>query len=276
MPFVSVAGAEIHFEAIGQGPPLILISGMGGLASYWAPQLEVLSKLFRVLTFDHRGTGRSTHSEVEYSVELLASDTIGLMDGLGIEAAHFLGHSTGGMMLQVISSTHPARVLSQVLYGTRGRTDEFTRRAMGMRKEIVLGAGVDAYVKSTPVFLYPSRWIAENAAELATREALAVKSSAAPAILASRLDAVLRHNQIEALSRIEAPTLVTCARDDFLTPIYYSEELAELIPRAKLSLVSGGGHACSATNPAEFNGIVLEFFRSVTAERAGSSARPRG
>lgn len=266
MPFVSVAGAEIHFETIGQGPPLILISGMGGLASYWTPQIEQLSKQFRVLTFDHRGTGRSTHSEVEYSVELLASDTIGLMDALGIEAAHFLGHSTGGMMLQVISSTHPARVLSQVLYGTRGRTDEFTRRAMGMRKEIVLGVGVEAYVKSTPVFLYPSAWIAENAAELARREELAVRSSAAPAILASRLDAVLRHDQIGSLSRIQAPTLVTCARDDFLTPIYYSEELAERIPRARLSFISSGGHACSVTNPAEFNSVVLQFLQSVTGD----------
>jgi aminoacrylate hydrolase len=273
MPFVSISDAEIHFEATGQGPPLIMISGMGGLGSYWAPQVGPLSKLFRVFTFDHRGTGRSTHSELEYSVELLAADTIGLMDALGIKAAHFIGHSTGGMMLQVISSSYPGRVLSQILYGTRGRTDEFTRRAMGMRKEVVLGAGIAAYVKSTPVFLYPSRWICENATQLAEREQIAIAHSAPPSVLASRLDAVLRHDQIEALPRIQAPTFVTCAKDDFLTPTYYSEELAELIPDAKLAFISSGGHACSVTNPAEFNETILQFLWKMAAESGSRSVR---
>lgn len=259
MPSVQIGDASINYEVSGQGKPLILITGMGGLASYWKAQISDFSKHFRVYTFDHRGTGRSTHSEVEYSVELLARDTVAFMDALDITVAHFVGHSTGGMMLQVISSCYPERVLSQVLYGTRGRTDAFSRRAMGIRRDVVLRLGVEAYVRSTPVFLYPSSWIQAHDEELVLAEEQAKRLSAPPTVLASRIDAVLRHDQLAALKKIDAPTLVTCALDDFLTPVYYSEELARLIPNATLSFISHGGHACSVTNPGEFNKLTMDF-----------------
>lgn len=261
MSLAQIRDAELYYEVDGSGEPLILITGMGGLASYWAPQVQAFAKHFRVYRFDHRGTGRSTHSDVAYSIELLASDTIGLMSALDIPSAHFVGHSTGGMMLQVISSQHPEMVASQVLYGTRGRTDAFSRRAMGLRKEAALHIGVESYVRSSPIFLYPSAWVHEHDAELAQAERQAVASSAPAKIIASRLDAVLRHDQMHALGKIVAPTFVTCARDDFLTPPYYSEELAEAIPNASLEFVSKGGHACSITNAGEFNDRVLNFLR---------------
>lgn len=261
MPNVSIGDADIYYETVGEGEPLIFITGMGGLASYWRPQIDSFKEKFRVYSFDHRGVGRSTHSDVEYSIELLASDAVALMDRLEIPSAHFVGHSTGGMILQVLSSQHPDRVLSQILYGTRGRTDAFTRRAMGMRKETALRIGVDAYVRSSPVFLYPSWWIRDNDFELTSSEERAARSLASPRIVASRLNAVLQHDQMHALHKIRAPTLVTCAKDDFLTPPYYSEELAANIPNALLSFISKGGHACSVTNPEEFNDLALNFFQ---------------
>ncbi|MGC2777022.1 MAG: alpha/beta fold hydrolase [Bradyrhizobium sp.] len=259
MPTAKVDGIDIHYEEYGSGEPLFLVTGMGGVGAYWAPQIDAFAQRFRVIVHDQRGTGRSTHSEVDYTVDLLANDLLGLMDSLKIDHAHIVGHSTGGMMAQILAIRHPSRVRTLVLYGSRGRADPFTERAMGMRRDLVLQAGVAAFIHSTPIFLYPSWWIKSNHAHLEAAEAQAIARSASPKILASRIDAVLHHHQIENLHRIAVPTLVTCARDDFLTPPYYSEELAALIPNAQLAFVERGGHACSQTNPEEFNQLVLSF-----------------
>jgi aminoacrylate hydrolase len=80
-----------------------------------------------------------------------------------------------------------------------------------------------------------------------------------PAIMASRIEAILAHDRAEELARIRAPTLVLCARDDLMTPAYFSEDIAARIPKAELVLLDGGGHACSKTQAEEFNRRVLGF-----------------
>src|SRR5215475_15633436 len=96
MARISIGDAELHYESHGDGPPLMLVSGLNGVASFWLKQVPVLAKDFRVIVHDHRGTGQSTHSPIVYSVEQMADDVLKLMDALKIEAAHVAGHSTGG------------------------------------------------------------------------------------------------------------------------------------------------------------------------------------
>ncbi|HXP74604.1 MAG TPA: alpha/beta hydrolase [Stellaceae bacterium] len=261
MAVARIAGAELHYNVIGSGEPLILVSGMGGVASYWAPQLEAFAKHFTVVTFDQRGTGRSTHTKVD-SVDMLAADLVSLMDKIGLERAHIVGHSTGGMLAQIVAIDHPLRVDRLVLYGSRASTDAFTERAMGMRREAILHCGMESFVHSTAVFLYPSWWIRRNDDRLRAAEALALANAAPPEVMASRIAAVLHHEQMERLHLIGSPTLVLCACDDFLTPTYYSEEMAAAIPRARLAFIESGGHACSQTNPEAFNRVVLDFLQS--------------
>src|SRR5262245_33433679 len=110
MPKISIGDAELYYEDAGQGPPLMLVSGLNGVASFWAPQVKELTRDFRVITHDHRGTGQSTHSRITYSVEQMADDALRLMDKLGVRSAHFAGHSTGGAIGQIIAQDHPERV----------------------------------------------------------------------------------------------------------------------------------------------------------------------
>jgi aminoacrylate hydrolase len=265
MPTARITNGELYYETHGEGPPLVLSSGMGGLAAYWMPQLAEFAKHFRVVTYDQRGTGRSTHSEVDYSVELLAADLIELMDGLGIEKADAVGHSTGGMFMQAAAADHSARFGRIVLYGTRANTDYFTELAMGTRLEVLRNAGPAAFHRATPIFLYPSHWIRENRERLDKAAAASVAGSASVEIMASRIEAVLHHDQTARLHTIRSRALVVCAEDDYLTPTYYSRELAAQLPNAELGFVSWGGHACSQTNPDEFNRIVLAFLGAAAA-----------
>ena len=99
--------AKIDYEEYGEGPPLMFVSGLGGVGSYWTPQIEAFAKHYRVIIHDHRGTGQSTKSKIRYSLEQMSADTIGLMDVLGVSSAHLVGHSTGGAIAQILCLDHP-------------------------------------------------------------------------------------------------------------------------------------------------------------------------
>jgi aminoacrylate hydrolase len=259
MPTVSIGDADIHYEEHGSGEPVLLVAGLGGAGAYWNPNLPAFAGRYRTVLHDHRGTGASTRSLIRYSIEQMADDLLRLMDALGIERAHLVGHSTGGAIGQVLAIDHPDRLKSVVMYATWTRSDPFMHRLMAARRALVLDSGSAAYMRTTPVFLYPDWWINENDALLASREAKGLASFPPAEIAASRIDAVLAFDRTADLHRIATPTLVLCAKDDFLTPPYCSEALAKAIPGASLTMMARGGHACSEVAAEEFNRIVFDF-----------------
>ena len=259
MQRVRVGGVEIAYERHGDGPALMLVPGLGGVGSYWHPQIEALSQSFTVITHDHRGTGQSTRFEGTYSVDMLADDALGLMDALGIERAHFIGHSTGGAIAQTLAIEHPARVHSMVQYASWTKADGHLRLCFFVRRRLLRDSGPFAYIRATPLFLMPTWWIRDNEEALEQAAADALDSFPSVEIADARIDAVLTFDRTEHLSSIRTPTLVLCASDDILTPPYYSEELARRIPNAELALLEKGGHACSQTTSARFNEVVLSF-----------------
>ncbi len=260
MSLAPIGDCDIHYEIHGDGSEtVLLVAGLGGVASYWNPNLSAFSKKYRTVLHDHRGTGRSTHSRITYSIEQMADDLVRLMDHLKIERAHLVGHSTGGAMGQVIAVKHPDRLKSMVLYATWIKSDPFMRRVMEARKTLLLASGAAAYARATPVFLYPDWWINENEELLQEREARSIPSFPPAEIAASRVDAVVAFDRTADLGRIRVPSLVLCAKDDFLTPAYCSEQLKEAIPGSVLKFIERGGHACSETAPDEFNAIVFNF-----------------
>jgi aminoacrylate hydrolase len=259
MPKANLGDVEIYYESHGSGEPVLLVPGLGGVGSYWKPNLPAFSAKHRVIVHDHRGTGQSSASKIKYSVDQMSDDLVRLMDSLEIERAHLVGHSTGGAMGQTIAAKHPQRLASLVLYATWTQCDPFFARVFEARKNLLLKAGAAAYVRSTPVFLYPDWWINRNLALIEEREKLTIPSFPAAEIVASRIDAIVAFDRTADLARIKTPTLVICAKDDFVTPAYFSQELAQKISGAKLVLLERGGHCASETVLEEFNQAVLGF-----------------
>lgn len=258
MPVISVGNGDIYYESYGSGTPLLLVPGLGGTGNYWQPQIAEFSRHFQVIIHDHRGTGQSTRSKIEYSVDQMTRDLLKLMDGLGIERAHLLGHSTGGAIGQTMAIEHPDRLMSLVLYATWTKCDAFMRRVFYIRKTLLSSAGAAAYIKATPLFLFPDWWINQNSASLEVADKKLLEDFPPVEIAISRCDAVLNFDRVSQLGLINTPTHVVCAQDDYLTPSYFSEELARVIPNAQFHLLERGGHACSQTLPQEFNQLVLK------------------
>lgn len=264
MSFAPIEDGELYYEEFGEGPPLFLIAGLGGTGSYWRPQIEAFSAHYRVIIHDHRGTGKSTRSEIKYSVDQMTRDVMALMDHLGIKSADFVGHSTGGAINQTMAVLAPERVRSMVVYASWVKIDEFMARIMRTRKALVLSAGVDAYIELSPALLYPNWWVNSNPDKLAELDRATKTVLTNPEIAASRCQAVIDFDCEANLDKIDRPTCVICARDDFLTPLYCSEELAGKIPGAKLIVLESGGHAVSQVDPDAFNSAVLGYLKSVS------------
>jgi aminoacrylate hydrolase len=260
VPIAKLKDCELHYEEYGSGFPVLMVAGLGGIGAYWKPQIEPLAKFYRVIVHDHRGTGNSSKSKIKYSLEQMAGDTLGLMDALKIDNAHLVGHSTGGAIGQVLAIEHPQRLTKSVMSSTWTKADGFFRLCFETRRTLLLKSGAAAYVAAAPIFLYPSWWIRDNIKQL---EAHSTVYGTSPDIdiINSRIDALLNFDWSSRLGEIKHDVLVIGARNDHLTPAYFSEELAEKISGSELVIMEDGGHAASQTIPDEFNRHVLAFLK---------------
>lgn len=262
MPKVDIGDAEIYYESHGEGPPLMLVPGLGGGGAWWANQITAFAGEFRVIIHDHRGAGESTHSPIEYSVDQMAADAIKLMDALDIGSTHYVGHSTGGAMGQVIAQDHPERIASLVLSATWPGRDAYFRRCFETRREVLDKLGLESYGRASMLTLLPPWWIAENDDAIAEQQQKLAVNQPPVEVMLSRIDAIMAFDRRDRMGEIGAPTLVICAVDDAVTPVHLSRELAEGIPGAELVVLERGGHFVPTILPEEYNKAVGAFLRT--------------
>ena len=115
MPDVNVNDVTFYCNTRGVGHPLVLIRGLGSNADHWYPQIPPFSSFFRVISFDNRGIGRSNKPDGPCTIAMMAEDTAGIMDAMGIQKAHIMGLSMGGMIAQEFALRFPHRVHGLVL-----------------------------------------------------------------------------------------------------------------------------------------------------------------
>lgn len=252
-------GAELYYEKHGNGPPLFLVPGLGGDGRFWGQNVAELARNFTVIVHDHRGTGRSTLTKMTYSVDQMVDDALQLIDSLRFDKVHWCGHSTGGAMGQVLALDHPSRVDRLVLSATWAKTDAFFRRLFEMRSLMLKELGPVAYLKSSALALNMPSWVRDHDTELADAEAAANEAIPFPEIVLSRISAIVAHDRRDQLQKVKAPTLAICARDDTVTPLYFTEELVRLIPGARSYVMPDGGHAYPNVHGAEFRRVMTSF-----------------
>ncbi len=255
---------RLAYAVEGSGPPLLLISGLGGKASFWDRVAPRLATDFTVVRHDHLGTGASDTPLIDYSIAQMRDDVLALMDALAIDRAHIVGHSTGGAIAQSLAIDRPDRVDRLVLSASWTRADRYLRLMFETRAEVLRRAGGAVYNQLSALLAWPAEWLREHgvAADLTV---------ANPEVLLRRIDALLRFDRVADLPRIAAPTLALCARDDRITPPYFTQALGGLIPGARTVVVPGGGHFLPRTAPRLFLHHVQPFL-SRTGAQAGAAA----
>jgi len=259
MPLLGTNDEALVYETAGAGPVVLLVSGLGGVGSFWRKLRPRLARQYRVITYDHRGTGDSAKPARGYSLQSMTADALRLLDHLGVERAHIVGQSTGGAIAQRIAIETPQRVDRLVLSATWGWTDQLLARVLRFRLGVLAAMGAAAYVRTSSVFLYPGWWLAEHWSEHEANEQLQIERFGDPGVVRARIEALLQHDCREQLLRIGARTLVTVARDDVLTPPYQAERLGAGIKEARLRIFDTGGHLAAMTVPEEYAATVEAF-----------------
>ena len=250
---------EVHGRTPADAGTVLLSSGLGGAGAFWAPQLDALRERHRVVTYDQRGTGQSAGPLPDaYSISLMADDVVEVLDELGVESCHFVGHALGGLIGLDLALRWPARVGSLVLVNAWAKPDPHTGRCFDVRKDL-LRLGPEAYVRAQPLFLYPAPWLSRNTERLAREHAHGVAHFQGADTLLKRIAALLAFDVADRLGEVRCPTLVAASRDDMLVPWTASEMLAAGIPGARLWLAAEGGHGFTVTEPEAFNAALLAF-----------------
>ncbi|AYD04123.1 pyrimidine utilization protein D [Neorhizobium sp. NCHU2750] len=254
---------DIHGRTDAAAPTIILSSGLGGSGAYWTPQIGALAPHFRVVTYDHRGCGR-TGGEVPETggISAMADDVLEIVGELGLVHFSFMGHALGGLIGLDIVLRRPEMIDSLVLVNAWSKADPHSGRCFDTRIALLENTGVEAFIKAQPLFLYPAIWMAQNAARLADEEAHGLRHFQGRENILRRI-AALRAFDIDArLAEVKIPTLIVATKDDLLVPYSRSEHLARHLPNAELVLSDFGAHAVNVVDPLPFNQTVVDYLLS--------------
>jgi pimeloyl-ACP methyl ester carboxylesterase len=266
-------GIELDYESFGNpaDPTILLIMGLNAQLTLWpVPFVEALvDRGFHVVRYDNRDVGLSTKLDhvrpprvgmlvlqrllrlrprVPYTLGDMAADAAGLLDALGIEKAHIVGASMGGMIAQIFAATYPDRTLSLTsIMSTTGnpRLSRASREAMDVLvnrpKTDDLEALVAHGVRASQVLAGPAFPVAPDVLEARVRET--IQRSNYPDGFARQLAAIVADgDRRQRLKAITAPTVVIHGSDDSLVPLDGGRDTAASIPGARLVEVRGMGH----------------------------------
>ena len=277
MATVRVGDIEMYYEEHGdaKAEPLLLIMGFMMNAAAWAPQIAALAARYHVIAFDNRGAGRTTQPEGAYSIPQMAADTAGLLDHLGIDSAHVVGASMGGMIAQEFAIRYPARVRSLVLACTTpggphsaGYEALKANTAMAGEIEDIAAAMTPERVREQLEQLFTPEFLANPGPGFGPMVAAIVQYPQTLAGLKGQAAAIAVHDTYGRLGEIKAPTLVVAGDADPLIDPGNSRILAERIKGAELRLLPGLRHGFFAEKPDESSAILLEFLTRHSAVAA--------
>jgi pimeloyl-ACP methyl ester carboxylesterase len=264
---VEANGQTLYYEIHGDGPPLALVMGIGYDATLWQlHQVPALSKHFRVIVFDNRDVGRSSHASTAYTIADMADDVAGLLDGLGVAHAHLLGISMGAMIAQEFALRHPRRLDKLILTGTGAATARSKFDPISIWNFVKSNDDEGrAFAGQQFLWLFSESFRRNPEAVEQTLAMLAANPNPVGAdAYARQANAYLRHDTLDRLGDIAAPTLVIAGERDLLTPPWICREVAGGIPDARFKLVKGPGasHVLPLERPDEFNALVLDFLEN--------------
>jgi pimeloyl-ACP methyl ester carboxylesterase len=242
---------QLYWESAGTGDPVLLIHGLGLSGGAWWRTVDTLADSMRVITFDHRGIGKSESLSYAYTTEAMADDAVSILDDLRLDRVHLYGFSLGGMIAQQVALRHPGRVQSLVLGGTHSGG----RRVAVPDAEVAAFFGRRATMPSEQAawasvpYNYGPRCRATHADRIAQDIERRLRNPFNEYAYRAQLLAGSMHNCYRRLARISAPTLVVHGARDRIIPVANAHMTAGLVPGAELRILEEAGHLYPTEEP---------------------------
>ncbi len=266
MPTIRVNDLSLYYEIQGEGhaETLLLINGVGQWHASWWRNVGALAEHYRVVTFDNRGIGGSDKPDIPYTLEMLADDTLGLLDALGIQKTHVLGHSLGGGIALFMARKAPERIGKLILASTLYWGPKVTMpspRAM----QVLMDRSGD------PLELVKRGIRIATAEGFETRDPegfqklieLRFNSQQPPALYLRQSQAGLPYLQADHIADFTPPNpvLLLVGELDEVAPRANSDAIASVWPNARVVEITGAGHLFHIEKPDETHAAILDFLR---------------
>jgi pimeloyl-ACP methyl ester carboxylesterase len=254
----------LYHKVHGRGEPLLLIAGLGADNSCWAGVVRKFSSRFQTIVFDNPGSGRSSPFKKPHTIRQLAADAVRLLDNLGIERAHLIGHSMGGYIAQELAINYPKRVNKLILEGTAPVSSSrnnalFSEFAKKLREK----QAFKEWIKTWASWLFsPKTFDSGTFVETFIKQATKYPYRSTVAGFKAQVEAIAKFNSLSRLSAIKAKTLIIEGEDDILIRPDEAEVLAKQIPGSKIKLIKNTAHYVHLENPPLLTKIVTEFLES--------------
>jgi 3-oxoadipate enol-lactonase/4-carboxymuconolactone decarboxylase len=254
---LDVNGVELFYELSGPtGAPVVVFSNsLGTTLAMWDGVVPALRGRYRVLRYDTRGHGRSQVLDAPITIDDLAADLVGLLDGLDIANAHVVGLSLGGMTGQALASRYPDRVISLTLMATTAYMP--SQQSWDERAALVRAQGTIAIVEATMGRWFTPEYPAQAPERVSpVREAFNSIDSRGYAVCCN---AVGQMDLRPIINRIQAPTLVIAGADDPATPVAMAEEIRSTIPGAEMIVLPRAAHLLAVEQAEKVVAYLLSF-----------------
>jgi pimeloyl-ACP methyl ester carboxylesterase len=268
-------GCRLAYRREGDGPPVLLVQGVGAHGDAWAPQMEALTASFEFLSFDNRGMGESQPLAGALTVERMADDALALLDAAGWESAHVVGHSLGGLIALRLALAARERVRSLSLLCTfaRGRDcAPMTVRMLWLGLRSRVGTRRQRRRGFLGLVMPPAALLAEDGDALAERLAplFGHDLSDQPPVVSKQLAAMRAYDPGAALAGLAGiPTLVVACEHDPIAPPSAGRTLAATIPGAHYVELDGASHGVTLHQPDRVNALLRKHLSGLEAERPG-------
>jgi pimeloyl-ACP methyl ester carboxylesterase len=260
----TINGFRLSFIDEGRGLPILFVHGFPLSRAIWQPQIEALSKNFRVIAPDLRGHGESEAPPGVYDMDAFADDLDALLEERKSSPVVLAGHSMGGYISFAFLRRFPGKVRGLVLFCTRAGADSAAGRAN--RENLARRAEREGAAAVAEQML-PKMLAATTTAscpELVAHVRQIMLAASANGLAGSLRGMAARQSSLELLPKIAAPVLVIAGAGDLIVPTQEAEAMAQAIPNAKLHLIANAGHLASLENPAEVNEALQSFLVSLS------------
>jgi pimeloyl-ACP methyl ester carboxylesterase len=268
---VVVNGVRLWHRITGEGEPVVQIHGAGFGHFNFDPVTPALAERFRVVDYDMRGYGQSDRPVQDYDMEVWADDLAGLMDALGLDAAHVHGTSMGGMIAIVFAGKFPERTTSVVINCAAAKLGAsgclIFKNWIDIARLDPDGPGSRVLAELITWQALSKRFVAEQGAEgLADSMQTILRDSNDLEVFTAACQAMCDMDLRPWLSKITSPALVLGGDEDLMTPWDQGPDgagqqaIADGIPGAQTHVIRGSNHSTIFDNSAEHASVVSEFF----------------
>jgi pimeloyl-ACP methyl ester carboxylesterase len=233
--------------------------GLGADGSLWEQHVESYARHFRCILVDNRGAGNSPKPAGPYTTEMMAQDTLTLMDELGIESARAAGISMGSGIAQQMALLAPGRIRSMVLISSWARCDQYMKDVFEQFARIRPQVSAEHFMQVLQLWIFTPGHFSSKFSDLLDGRKNALFNPMPDHAFAAQCAACSEHDTLDRLGDMHAPCLLTVGDADIFTPLRCSQEMHERLPGSELSVFPGLGHCHHWEDLEAFNAVTTRF-----------------